>query len=92
MDLSRLLHKEDFTSNEAYLAYKHQQEESRERIVHLLDVVEDQRKTSFVWKIVRTVSLFVMVMLMSRIGAPWYHYVVLLVTTSSCVLSEVFAE
>lgn len=92
MDLSRLLRKEDFTNNEAYLAYKYQQEESKERIVHLLDVVEDHRKASFAWKIARTVSLFTMVMLMSNAGAPWYHYVVLLITTSSCVLSEVFAE
>ena len=92
MDLSRLLRKEDFTNHEAYLAYKHQQEESRERIAHLLDVVEDQRQTSFTWKIARTASLIVLVFLMGQIGSPWYHYIVLLITAWSWGLSEVFAE
>lgn len=92
MDLGRLLRKEDFTSNEAYLAYKYQQEESRERIVHLLDVVEDKRKTNFTWKIARMVSLIVMAFLMGQISSPWYHYIVLLITAWSWGLSEVFAE
>ncbi len=92
MDLDRLLRKEDFTSNEAYLAYKHQQEESRERTAHLLDVVEDQRKTNFAWKTARMVSLIVMAFLMGQIGSPWYHYIVLLITAWSWGLSEVFAE
>lgn len=89
---AKRLSKEDFTSNEAYLAYKHQQEENRKRTAHLLDVVEGQRKTSFVWKAARTVSLTVMAFLMSQIGSPWYHYIVLLITAWSWGLSEVFAE
>lgn len=92
MDLSRLLREEDFTNHEAYLAYKHQQEECREKILHLLYFVENQRKTNFAWKIARTVSFIVMAFLMSQIGSPWYHYIVLLITAWSWGLSEVFAE